>query len=169
MIKDVNNFYKAYSQMNESAGPVELTSIKGMLRTDAEKLVRANYPNNLTYKGHEFSKKIYMDTIIKAAGKSIGATNENAQESYLGYDPEKDTFYSGWDTFETDGNDQQYQQTQLRHHLSGDAYACVSVVKVTSPGVADAKADDNYYGMMYPDNYRNLKRNIDSIVDIRLD
>ena len=124
---------------------------------DAQKLIRDNYPDNLSYNGIEFFDKIYMNEILEKVGEALDV---EGQEAYLGYDPERDVFINAWDTWDefSDNN---------RHENNGSW----AVVKVTN-GVARVLTIEGYAGEKVYNSfgsYKLIHRQFPKIVDIRLD
>ena len=44
--------------------PFEITSVKGLSKAKATKLIAENYPDNLTYNGTEFFDTVYYSSIL---------------------------------------------------------------------------------------------------------
>jgi len=99
---------------------IELLDVSKLEKIEAQKLIKDNYSDNLTYKGHDFFNDVYMSVIYNVASKElkIGEKTDieeefydsdadeyytetiSGQESYLGYLPQEDIFISGWDMFD---------------------------------------------------------------------
>jgi len=153
--------------------PLELTTLKGMDKQEATELVRAAYPDNLTYKGIEFFDKIYMDTILEATSEKLGIgtyydyeeeyeeddgewstettqAKIDGQDSYLGYIPETDTFINGWDMWDDIGEN-------------------IVQIKLDDKGEVQNVEIVGYESMMYPRGYDTVHKKYPGIIDIRLD
>lgn len=164
--------------MSESSDPFKIEELKnsGVSVKEAEELIRKNWHENLSYKGHKFFDKIYIEVIIPAAEKALKIDNNNGQESYLGYLKDEDTFISGFDTWADDDGDYDDDDDDGGSNYDGsdnDPYGSVAYIKVDSNGNARViKISGDPGDMMYsgPRNtHRDLKYRHKDLVDIRLD
>lgn len=136
-------------------GKLELTSLDPSKQKINEKVVRAAYPRNLTYRGMEFFDKIYMGAIIPTVEREIDkeivktsdsgrkwTTEDLGQESFLGYLPKEDLFLSGWDLAAGQDEPPRYddEEEEFNHDEEDDIVHLIEdnvfVVKVNEHGVA---------------------------------
>jgi len=166
--KSIDEYRKKFVKKAKDEVPFEITKTKDMSKAEATKKIDDNYHDNLTYKGHEFFDKVYMNKIMTLAEKELDASGHSGQESYLGYLPDKDIFISGWDMFSRGGGGFEEDEEE-----SSDR-RCVVFIKIddnlnTTVVDTPAKTRSYYYGMMYPENYRKLQTVFPNLIDIRLD
>lgn len=157
--------------ISESSNSFKIDELKssGVSVKEAEELIRKNWHENLSYKGHEFFDKIYIETIVPAAEEALNINRNNGQESYLGYLKDEDTFISGFDTWadEDEDDDSGY------YGNSNDPHGNVAYIKVDANGNAKViKTSGGPGDLMYSGPYNTLKYLKDQhkdLVDIRLD
>jgi len=162
--KAIDNYRETFVKKAKDEKPFEITETKTMSKEESRKKINDNYHDNLTYKGHEFFDKVYMDKIMTFAEKELGASGHSGQESYLGYLPDKDVFISGWDMFSKGGG------FDPEDDVESEDRECVVFIKLDNNlNATKGLTEYSYFGMMYPDNYRELHKDFPNLVDIRLD
>lgn len=158
----------------EDESILELTTLKGMNKDEATKLVNEHYHDRLTYKGIEFFDTLYINKLVPFAEKVLKIDSNNGQESYLGYDPVNDVFISGFDVFEDDGYDNGNQDDEDEY---SDPWRRQSdqplgnYVVISTDGKSFKAGDIGGSGMMYGSmgTYNELHRKYPHLIDVRLD
>lgn len=151
--------------MNEEDKSFEITSVKDMDVDKAVELISQHYPYHLTYNGVEFFDTIYMGKITAYCDAKL-RSNDNGQESYLGYLPDEDVFIEGYDMFEIDDFDgcDCTGAGQSIYYLSIDEEGNVSQSR-------NVRNQVSHHGMMYGKygGYDELHKAHRNLIDIRLD
>lgn len=160
------------SFLNEAKETFEITSTKGMDKSEAKKAINDHYHDRLTYRGNEFFDKIYMDILTKFAEEKLeigemedvddgdgGFDKEriDGQESYLGYLPDQDVFIEGYDMW---GGSKNTVFIKLDDKLNPQDVSNSREFHFSNPSL-----------MMYSSNgtLNALHNKFENLIDIRLD
>jgi uncharacterized protein YjiS (DUF1127 family) len=144
-------------KLHEAVGHTAELTDPGITRDD----IYEAWPEGVTHNGKSVFKTYYSDQVTGPVYRMLqGASYEDSQEVYLGYSPDADSFFMGFDTWESYEDEWGYEQP-------GDEMSAV-VVKLHPGGKTDSIVVQSP-GSMYPSGLRELKRRYPDIVDVRLD
>ena len=109
----------------------------------------------IMYKGVDVFELFYGEHIDIVNARNEYITKDN-QESYLGYDPDRDVFYMGFDTWLDDEDDDEWCNILcLKYNTTTDSFK--------------AEPMESPNRMFYNDCYRIMHDSIPNLIDIRLD
>jgi hypothetical protein len=126
-----------------------------------EASVSAAWPDNVYHNGNKVFDTFYKDNAAAAHDMLKNEGYEDAQEGYLGYDPESDDFVMGFDAFQ-----ESYDEYGYADNSDGMMEA---VLILLDPSGRPLEIIASEPGGMYPEGHRALKASFPRIIDVRLD
>jgi len=125
-----------------------------------ESQVSASWPDAVTHNGKNVFDTFYSPNAMETTLRFVKNKGYyEAQESYLGYDPDSDTFVMGFDAF-LDDEDEYGDKI--------DAGMEALVITMSAKG-RPLRILGSFPGGMYPLGLRHARAELPNLVDIRLD
>lgn len=142
--------------VTEAMSPaVELTEVPD------EAAVSAAWPDGVLHNGNKVFDTFYGDNAAAAQDFIEAEGYSDAQEGYLGYDPESDVFVMGFDAFE-----EEYDEYGNADNAGGMMQSVLVLIDSTGRPLEIMTAVP---GGLYPEGINAVKKSIPAMIDVRLD
>ena len=150
---------EAILEQTAPANVVEITSPEA-----SEQTISAAWPDGVMYNGEKVFDIFYSGNAMDAAWSFVEREGySDGQESYLGYDPDMDVFFMGFDVFpdDDDGFDGE-------GGLAAGGEMESLVIELRGDGTP-MEVLGSFPGGMYPAGLKGIKAEVPGILNVRLD
>jgi hypothetical protein len=126
----------------------------------SEAQISAAWPDHVYHNGKKVFDTFYSNNAVDAHNMLKNEGYEDAQEGYLGYDPESDDFVMGFDAF---------LESYDEYGNADNDGSMEAVLVLLDPRGRPLEVMTAIPGGMYPQGYQAIKASMPQIIDVRLD